>query len=708
MASISISQISPQNIQNVTQLQSEITINALTQSGGIIQIGSISQTVPFNVSWVNITGKPAYVDYISDLTSSAQTQINNKADVTATNAAIALKADKTYVDTQDATKADTSYVDTQLALKANYTDVTTSLATKADKTYVDTQDANLQTQITSAVSSISAKANTTYVDSADSALQTQINTANTNITSKASVSYVDAQVATKENTSNKATTMAGNTTSNIVFLTAKAIYDWSVGLFAPLVSPTFTGTVTLPSTTSVGTVTSSEIGYLSGVTSALQTQINNKASLASPALTGIPTAPTAAAGTNTTQIATTAYVLNAVAGGIDLSSYATISYVDTGLAGKASTSHTHADATITTSGFMSASDKTKLNGVATGATANTGTVTSVGLTVPTGLTVTGSPVTTSGTIAVTLTTGYSIPTTASQTNWDTAYADRNKWDGGATGLVAATGRTSLGLGSAALSATTDFAAASHTHAASDITSGILATARGGTGLGSFTSGGAVYATSISALTTGTLPISAGGTGLTSIANNGAVYAGSTGILTSGTLPIASGGTGASTQAGAQNALNVYDKSSTYQQFEVNNLVNAKITQNTWTSWTPTISGFTAGNAVYDCSYLIVGKTVTLRFKMTAGTTTTYGALSVTTPTGLDPVKTTKQVFPCILSKSGSSDYFGFATIASANTILVNVASVSGSYTIRTSLSSTVPFTWAANDAVQFQLTYEIA
>ena len=31
------------------------------------------------------------------------------------------------------------------------------------------------------------------------------------------------------------------------------------------------------------------------------------------------------------------------------------------------------------------------------------------------------------------------------TNWNTAFSDRNKWDGGATGLVAATGRTSLGL-----------------------------------------------------------------------------------------------------------------------------------------------------------------------------------------------------------------------------------------------------------------------
>ena len=34
--------------------------------------------------------------------------------------------------------------------------------------------------------------------------------------------------------------------------------------------------------------------------------------------------------------------------------------------------------------------------------------------------------------------------TDNSTNWDTAYTDRNKWDGGATGLTAATGRTSLG------------------------------------------------------------------------------------------------------------------------------------------------------------------------------------------------------------------------------------------------------------------------
>ena len=92
-------------------------------------------------------------------------------------------------------------------------------------------------------------------------------------------------------------------------------------------------------------------------------------------------------------------------------------------------------------------------------TAGAGTVTSVAMSVPTGLSVSGSPVTTTGTLAVSLTSGYAIPTTAKQTEWDTAYTDRNKWDGGSTGLTAATGRTSLGLGTAATTDATAYATA---------------------------------------------------------------------------------------------------------------------------------------------------------------------------------------------------------------------------------------------------------
>jgi len=59
-------------------------------------------------------------------------------------------------------------------------------------------------------------------------------------------------------------------------------------------------------------VTATEVGYLSGVTSAIQTQLAAKAPLVSPALTGAPTAPTAAAGTNTTQLATCAFAFSAI------------------------------------------------------------------------------------------------------------------------------------------------------------------------------------------------------------------------------------------------------------------------------------------------------------------------------------------------------------------------------------------------------------
>jgi hypothetical protein len=75
------------------------------------------------------------------------------------------------------------------------------------------------------------------------------------------------------------------------------------------------------------TVSATELGYLDGVTSAIQTQLDAKlatatasstyAPLASPALTGVPTAPTATAGTNTTQVATTAYVGTAINNLID-------------------------------------------------------------------------------------------------------------------------------------------------------------------------------------------------------------------------------------------------------------------------------------------------------------------------------------------------------------------------------------------------------
>jgi hypothetical protein len=73
-----------------------------------------------------------------------------------------------------------------------------------------------------------------------------------------------------------------------------------------------------------------------------------------------------------------------------------------------------------------------------------GTVSSVGMTVPTGLSISGSPITTTGTLAVTYTAGYSIPTDASQANWDTAFG----WGNHATaGYLARANHTGTQLSS---------------------------------------------------------------------------------------------------------------------------------------------------------------------------------------------------------------------------------------------------------------------
>jgi hypothetical protein len=97
---------------------------------------------------------------------------------------------------------------------------------------------------------------------------------------------------------------------------------------APLTSPTLNGIPTAPTATA-GTNTN-QIASTAFVTTAvsakanaahthavsditsLQGLLDAKAPLASPALTGVPTAPTAVAGTNTTQLATTAFVLSQI------------------------------------------------------------------------------------------------------------------------------------------------------------------------------------------------------------------------------------------------------------------------------------------------------------------------------------------------------------------------------------------------------------
>ncbi|MDD2977909.1 hypothetical protein [Aquabacterium sp.] len=95
-----------------------------------------------------------------------------------------------------------------------------------------------------------------------------------------------------------------------------------------------------------------------GAVTLVVADVSGAAPLASPAMSGAPTAPTAATGTNTTQVATTQFVNAEIA-----ADAAPIAHV--GATGTA-----HGTATAAVSGFMSAADKSKLDGIAAGAQVN--------------------------------------------------------------------------------------------------------------------------------------------------------------------------------------------------------------------------------------------------------------------------------------------------------------------------------------------------
>jgi len=96
-------------------------------------------------------------------------------------------------------------------------------------------------------------------------------------------------------------------------LALTATVNSGLALKANLAGPTFTGTVSgiTKSMVGLGSVDNTA-DTAKPVSTAAQTALDLKAPLASPALTGVPTAPTAAAGTSTTQVATTAFVGTAV------------------------------------------------------------------------------------------------------------------------------------------------------------------------------------------------------------------------------------------------------------------------------------------------------------------------------------------------------------------------------------------------------------
>ena len=133
----------------------------------------------------------------------------------------------------------------------------------------------------------------TYMDTAIETLSGTIATTTSEI--EESVDDLTTEVGTIS------TAVTANTADIATLETASTGHSTAIGtvndallLKAPLANPTFTGTVSLPTTTSVGDVSSAELGHLNGVTSAIQTQLDAKAPTANPTFTGTVTGVTKA------------------------------------------------------------------------------------------------------------------------------------------------------------------------------------------------------------------------------------------------------------------------------------------------------------------------------------------------------------------------------------------------------------------------------
>lgn len=129
---------------------------------------------------------------------------------------------------------------------------------------------------------------------------------------------------------------------------------------------------------------------------------------------------------------------------------------------------------------------------------------------------------------------------------------------------------------------------------------------------------------------------------------------------------------------------------------------------TWTAFTPTVTGWGAGNGTWDSYYAEIGKTVIWRCKFIAGSTTTFaGSPTLTLPLTAKAGGNYYCPFPVIMLCAGSA-FSGTGYLPTTTTLAFSVANAASTYGGFTTISSTVPATWASTNHFNFCVTYEAA
>lgn len=129
---------------------------------------------------------------------------------------------------------------------------------------------------------------------------------------------------------------------------------------------------------------------------------------------------------------------------------------------------------------------------------------------------------------------------------------------------------------------------------------------------------------------------------------------------------------------------------------------------TWTSWTPTLTNLTLGSGTSVAAYARVGRMIHWRWAFTLGAGSAVG----TDPSFTLPVAPAAShagdyiMGRALLGDVGSNIFDGILTFVSASTCRVYAVNTAGTYASRSSITATVPHTWASPDFISVVGFYE--
>jgi hypothetical protein len=286
----------------ISDSDGDIAVSGVTTTELDILDGLTASTAELNIM-DGVTATTTELNYVDGVTSAVQTQIDSKqatitgaattiddADLTASRAVISNASGKVAVsgvttteldilDGLTATTAELNIMDGVTATTAELNIMDGVTATTAELNYVDGVTSAIQTQIDSKQATITGAA-TTIDDTDLTASRAVISNASGKVAVSAvtdtELGYLDgvtSAIQTQIDSKQAIITGAATTIDDADLTASRAVISNASGKVA------------------VSAVTDTELGYLDGVTSDIQTQLNAKSPTASPTFTGTVTIP---------------------------------------------------------------------------------------------------------------------------------------------------------------------------------------------------------------------------------------------------------------------------------------------------------------------------------------------------------------------------------------------------------------------------------